>query len=112
MSDAGTQSYLNERSQDPLFKSIDQGEEEQTKLMSTLDSIRKTLLKTKQRPRNRKTQISLTCSNNELQQTRNSARRSTESSPSKERIPGSPNENKYKVFYSQAQSNVETPRTG
>jgi hypothetical protein len=47
MSDAGTQSYLNERSQDPLFKSIDQGEEEQTKQMSTLDSIRKTLLKTK-----------------------------------------------------------------
>ena len=110
MSDAGTQSYLNEKSQDPLFKSIDTGEEEQTKLMSTLDSIRKTLLKTKQRPRNRKTQISLTCSNNELQKTRNSPRRSTESSPS--RIPGSPNENKYKVFYSQAQSNVETPRTG
>ena len=81
MSDAGTQSYLNERSQDPLFKSIDQGDEEQTKLMSTLDSIRKTLLKTKQRPRNRKTQISLTCSNNELQ-TRNSPKRSTESYPS------------------------------
>ena len=79
--------------------------------MSTLDSIRKTLLKTKQRPRNRNTQISLTCSNNELQ-TRNSPRRSTESSPSKERVLGSPNENKYKVFYSQAQSNVETPRTG
>jgi hypothetical protein len=111
MSDAGTQSYLNEKSQDPLFKSIDPAEEEQTKLLSTLDSIRKTLLKTKQRPRNRKTQISLTCSNNELQ-TRNSARRSTESSPSKERVLGSPNENKYKVFYSQAQSNVETPRTG
>jgi hypothetical protein len=47
MSDAGTQSYLNEKSQDPLFKSIDPAEEEQTKLLSTLDSIRKTLLKTK-----------------------------------------------------------------
>jgi hypothetical protein len=80
-------------------------------MVSTLESIRKTLLKTKHRPRNKIPQNSMSLSNNELM-TRNSPRRSTEGSPTKERIPGSPTQSKYKIFFSQHQSTAETPRTG